>query len=82
MILTKEQKIETLMLEYMRAVNEPFFNEPARYCLILDLLADELERLGVDPEKTREHVDLAFGTASDPLEWQRLITGFKMPGQR
>ena len=48
------------MLEYMRAVNEPFFNEPARYCLILDLIADELERLGVDPDTIRELVDLAF----------------------
>jgi hypothetical protein len=60
MILTKEEIIQALMLEYMRAVNEPFFNEPARYCLILDLIADELERLGVDPDTIRELVDLAF----------------------
>jgi hypothetical protein len=59
MNLTKKQKIDALIQEYQRAVTDPVHDEPAKYCLVLDLIADELERLGLDPERIVELVDFA-----------------------
>lgn len=59
MKLTKKQTIETLIAEYQRAVTDPVYDDPARYCLVLDLIADELERLGLDPERLVQLVDFA-----------------------
>lgn len=58
-MITKKQRIETLISEYKRAVIEPIYDEPERYCIVLDLIADELERLGYDPRKIVELVDFA-----------------------
>lgn len=58
-MITKKQRVETLIKEYQRAVIDPIYDEPERYCLILDLIADELERLGYDPKAIAELVDFA-----------------------
>jgi hypothetical protein len=59
MNLTKKQQIDALIQEYQRAVTDPVHDDPARYCLVLDLIADELERLGCDPRKIVELVDFS-----------------------
>ena len=37
-------RLEILRAEYKRAIEYPLFDNPAEYCVILDLIADEIER--------------------------------------
>jgi hypothetical protein len=45
--MRKEKRIEILRAEYARAVMNPLFDNPADYCILLDLIQDEIERLEV-----------------------------------
>jgi hypothetical protein len=57
--VSNKEKIQALVQEYQRAVTDPVHDEPALYCLILDLLADELERLGLSQEKLKKLIDFS-----------------------
>jgi hypothetical protein len=37
-------KLSILEAEYTRALNEPLFDDPEKYCVLLDLIQDEIER--------------------------------------
>lgn len=37
-------RLEILRAEYKRAIEHPLFDNPAEYCIILDLIEDEIER--------------------------------------
>lgn len=39
-------RVDILKAEYKRAINDPIFDNPADYCVLLNLIADELEKLG------------------------------------
>jgi hypothetical protein len=40
-------KLEILRAEYQRALNEPLFDDPALYCVLLDLIQDKIDELEV-----------------------------------
>jgi len=37
-------RLEILEAEYERALENPLFDNPAYYCVLLDLIKDEIER--------------------------------------
>jgi hypothetical protein len=37
-------KLEILRAEYKRALETPLFDNPAEYCVLLDLIQDEIEK--------------------------------------
>jgi hypothetical protein len=37
--------LEILEQEYLRALNEPLFDEPEKYSVLLDLLSDRIEEI-------------------------------------
>ena len=43
--MSTEQRIEILSQEYHRCQTDPLYAEPEKYCIILDLIYDELDRL-------------------------------------
>jgi hypothetical protein len=38
------ERLEILEAEYKRALENPFFDNPAEYCVLLDLIKDEIDR--------------------------------------
>ena len=36
-------ELEILEAEYLRALNEPLFDEPEKYSVLLDLISDRIE---------------------------------------
>ena len=45
MSLSRSEVLDALAKEYERAISDPVHDDPARYCLVLDLITDEIERL-------------------------------------
>ena len=37
--------LEILQFEYQHAIDEPLFNEPEMYCVLLDLIKDKIDEL-------------------------------------
>jgi hypothetical protein len=37
-------RLEILEAEYKRALENPLFDNPAEYCVLLDLIKDEIDR--------------------------------------
>jgi hypothetical protein len=37
-------RLETLKAEYKRALEHPLFDNPAQYCVLLDLIQDEIDK--------------------------------------
>jgi hypothetical protein len=37
-------RLEILRAEYQRAYSQPLFDKPSEYCVILDLIMDEIEK--------------------------------------
>jgi hypothetical protein len=44
------RELEVLRQEYKRAVENPIFDDPKDYCIILDLITDRIEALEEDNE--------------------------------
>jgi len=44
-VLTKMTELEILRAEYDRALYYPLFDNPARYCVLLDLITDRINQL-------------------------------------
>jgi hypothetical protein len=38
-------ELEILRAEYKRALEHPLFDNPAQYCILLDLITDKIEEL-------------------------------------
>ena len=38
-------ELEILRAEYARALNDPLFDDPAHYCVLLDLIYDRIQLL-------------------------------------
>lgn len=45
-------EIEILKAEYQRALDHPLFDDPAQYCVILDLITDRIEQLKGESNET------------------------------
>jgi len=58
--MSTEQRIEILSAEYIRCLNDPLYSEPEKYCIVLDLIYDELERLGFESMKIQKLTE-SFG---------------------
>jgi hypothetical protein len=39
------RELEVLKQEYKRAIDDPIFDDPKDYCIILDLITDRIEAL-------------------------------------
>jgi hypothetical protein len=37
--------LEILRLEYQRAIDEPLFDDPALYCVLLNVIQDKIDEL-------------------------------------
>jgi len=50
MSLSRSQVLDALVKDYERAISEPIHDDPARYCLVLNLITDEIERINGLPD--------------------------------
>jgi len=44
------KELEVLKAEYKRAVENPIFDDPKDYCIILDLITDRIEEIESENE--------------------------------
>lgn len=51
------RELEILRTEYQRCLNEPVFDNPADYCIILNLIQDRIEELTNEVDEYDDEVD-------------------------